>query len=58
MADGQGGGGFGAGISSFLENAAGPIGIGLSLASTIFGAVSANKQRKRAARQARKEREK
>lgn len=58
MANGQGGGGFGAGLGAFLENAAGPIGIGLSLASTIFGAVSANKQRKRAARQARKEREK
>ena len=58
MAEGLGGGGFGAGLSAFLENAAGPIGIGLSLASTIFGAVSANKQRKRAARQARKERQK
>ncbi len=48
-------GGFMSGLSSFMENAAGPIGIGLSLASSIFGAVSANKQQKRARRKQRKE---
>jgi hypothetical protein len=51
-------GGFMSGLSAFMENAAGPIGIGLSLASGIFGAVSANKQAKRARRKARKHKQK
>jgi hypothetical protein len=51
-------GGFLSGLSSFMENAAGPIGIGMSLASTVFGAVSAKKAQRRARikeRKARKE---
>ena len=54
----QSGGGFVSGLSSFMENAAGPIGIGMSLASTVFGAVSAKKAQRRARikeRKARKE---
>lgn len=46
------------GASQFLGAAAGPIGIGLSLATTIFGAAKARRQEKRAAKQAAKEKQK
>ena len=46
------------GLSSFLGSAAGPIGIGLNLASGIFGAISANKQMKKARRKEKRERKK
>ena len=47
-------GGFLGGVSKFLGSAAGPIGIGLSLAGSIFGAVSAKRARERARKKARK----
>ena len=45
-------------ISGFLGKAAGPLGIGLSLATGIFGAIKARKEEKRAARRLKKERAK
>ena len=45
-------------VSKFLGSAATPIGIGLSLGSSIFGAIRARKEEKKAARQLKKEKKK
>ena len=47
-------GGFLGGVSKFLGAAAGPIGIGLSLAGSIFGARAAKRAKERARKKARK----
>jgi hypothetical protein len=51
---GGGGGGLLGGVSSFMENAATPLGIGLSLASSVIGFRQARKAERKAKKQAKK----
>ncbi len=54
LAGGGGGKGFLGGVSSFMENAATPLGIGLSLASSVIGFRQARKAERKAKKQAKK----